>query len=405
MGAGNISGTNPFKLLTNGTVTVAGTLPASGQYWIQLVSNSVIYKQIQMASAATSFSLQFTHVLADTYNVCYNSASTAVGSAVTSVTSITYAVESSSFNFILNFPSGVIVTRKSDGVQLSSGALILKDEKLNITLPSAGYYINGIKYDAGTVEYQVGNDIDIITGIQDYNATTYTNPKYIEQLTTNILDNYKKYLISTNDTTAQTLVYSSGKWNKNSTAAAWTQPYSTITITSKNSSGNNIALTGGTITVTDITKNSSSNATISGSTITSNVPRGHKFKITSTSFSGYKAMSQIDGYADQNYSFNYSFAGCGNTCVGQCTSCTSTCAQGCANNCTGTCSNTCTGGCSNTCTGTCTDACTSCSGCSGGCTGGCNSTCSSCNACGGCSGCSGSCVGNCSAACMSSHYV
>ncbi len=399
MGAGNISGTNPFKLLTNGTVTVAGTLPTSGRYWIQLVNNSVIYKQIQMTNAATSFSLQFTHVLAGTYNVCYNSESTAAGSAVTSVTSVTYAVESSSFNFILNFPSGVTVTRKSDEVELRSGALILKDEKLNITLPSTGYYINGIKYDAGTVEYQVGNDIDIITGIQDYDATTYTNPKYIEQLTTNILDNYKKYLISTNGTAAQTLVYNNGKWNK-STAAAWTQPYSTITITSKNSDGNNITLTGGTITVTDVTTNNSSSATISGSTITSKVPRGHKFKITSTGFSGYNAMSQIDGYADQDYSFNYSFTGCGNTCVGQCTSCTSTCAQGCANDCTGTCSNTCTGGCSDTCKGTCTGGCTSCSSCSGSCTGGCNNACASCNACGGCSGCKGcsgcsSCSGSC----------
>ena len=400
MGAGNFSGiTNPFTLYTNGTVTVAGTLPSNARYYIQLINNNTIYKQIQMSSAATTFSTKFTHVLAGTYNV-YCSASTTKGSAVSSVTNLTYGVETSSFNFILNFPSGVTVTRKSDGVQLSSGALILKDEKLNITLPSAGYYINGIKYDAGTIEYQVGNDIDVITGIQDYDTTTYTNPKYIEQLTTNILDNYKKYLISTNGTTAKTLVYNNGKWDKSNTAAAWTQPYSTITITSKNSDGNNITLTGGTITVTDVTTNNSSSATISGSTITSKVPRGHKFKITSTGFSGYNAMSQIDGYADQDYSFNYSFAGCGNTCVGQCTSCTSTCAQGCANDCTGTCSATCTGGCSNTCKGTCTGGCTSCSSCSGSCTGGCNNACASCNACGGCSGCKGcsgcsSCSGSC----------
>ena len=397
MGAGNISGTNPFKLLTNGTVTVAGTLSASGQYWIQLVNNNVIYKQIQMASAATSFSLKFTHVLADTYSVCYNSGSTAVGSTVASVTSVTYAVESSSFNFILNFPSGVQVTRKSDEVALSSGALILKGEKLNITLPSAGYYINGIKYDAGTVEYQVGNDIDIITGIQDYDTATYTNPKYIEQLTTNILDNYKKYLISTTNTnpTAKTLTYNNGKWNKSDTIPAWTQPYSTITITSKNSDGDNITLTGGDITVTDVTTNNSSSAAISGSTITSKVPRGHRFKITSTSFTGYNAMSQIDGYADQDYGFDYSFAGCGNTCVGQCTSCTSACSQGCAGNCTGSCKDTCTGGCSSTCKGTCTGGCTSCSSCSGSCTGGCNNACASCNACGGCSGCKGTCTNHC----------
>jgi hypothetical protein len=163
-----------------------------------------------MSSAATTFSTKFTHVLAGTYSV-YCSTTTTKGSAVSSVTNLTYGVETSSFNFILNFPSGVTVTRKSDGVALSSGALILKDEKLNITLPSAGYYINGIKYDAGTIEYQVGNDIDIITGIQNYDTATYTNPKYIQQLTTNILDNYKKYLISTNNTTAKTLIYNNGK--------------------------------------------------------------------------------------------------------------------------------------------------------------------------------------------------
>jgi hypothetical protein len=34
MGAGNFSGiTNPFTLYTNGTVTVAGTVP-NGKYWI-----------------------------------------------------------------------------------------------------------------------------------------------------------------------------------------------------------------------------------------------------------------------------------------------------------------------------------------------------------------------------------
>jgi hypothetical protein len=177
-----------------------------------------------MSSAATTFSTKFTHVLAGTYSV-YCSTTTTKGSAVSSVTNLTYEVETSSFNFILNFPSDderLTVTRKSDGVGLRSGALILKGETLNITLPSAGYYINGIKYDAGTVEYQVGNDIDIITGIQNYDTTTYTNPKYIQQLTINILDNYKKYLISTNGTTAKTLVYNNGKWDKNNTAAAWT---------------------------------------------------------------------------------------------------------------------------------------------------------------------------------------
>jgi hypothetical protein len=35
MGAGNFSGiTNPFTLLTNGTVTVAGTVPSSKKYYI-----------------------------------------------------------------------------------------------------------------------------------------------------------------------------------------------------------------------------------------------------------------------------------------------------------------------------------------------------------------------------------